>query len=412
MCIRDRYQRRVRGPNPSTMTFKAQVAAVAGTVLIVGAVFVALSGQTASSSAGDTMLDASSSGTTMLDLKPIEFTNANPSGHVTGANKCSASQLSAIKKGVEAAKPNIKRALETTNSALFTKWFGKAPAGEPDSEVHTRLQRGYDKFSKTDDWESECCPASGSNSEDECARVCTGSTMAFVMSATYSSGKKLSYNQIRFCASSFELLPEQLGFVIFHENVHLVSSAKDGTGDYSKAALANLAITQPELARKTANSYMLYAMSNGIQDHAEYEQVSAIAGSSLINAQCKNKFSNCASLVNNGDCQTDKLGNGDLMVDACCEACTMLQPVGSAPPCNDKYSNCNDLGSSGSKCSSGTLSTGETIGVACCKSCAGKCNDKYSNCDALASSSSKCSSGKLTSGEDIGTACCKSCTGK
>ena len=53
------------------------------------------------------------------------------------------------------------------------------------------------------------------------------------------------------------LPPIQLGFVIFHELVHVVGKVGDETGMYSEGVLAT---SRPQIARLTAEAYMFYVL--------------------------------------------------------------------------------------------------------------------------------------------------------
>jgi hypothetical protein len=50
-----------------------------------------------------------------------------------------------------------------------------------------------------------------------------------------------------------------LGFTLFHEIIHMVSTVRDVNGAYSKVGAHSLAINSPSDARNSANNYMLYA---------------------------------------------------------------------------------------------------------------------------------------------------------
>ena len=52
------------------------------------------------------------------------------------------------------------------------------------------------------------------------------------------------------------LPPIQLGFVIFHELVHVVGKVVDETGMYEGV----LATSRPHIARLTAEAYMFYVL--------------------------------------------------------------------------------------------------------------------------------------------------------
>jgi len=350
------------------------VSAFAATLLVAGVVFVALS-----SDANNTQTSVSSHelptgkplqvmASTELFRDKVEYVKGMAGGHIDGMGKCSTSQARKINDGIAAAAPYIKKAINDPNSEFFTKWFGTASSRQPDSDVFGRMRDALKKMTDHD-WTSDCCAASGST-DQKCYKTCQGSTNAFVSSYTYGNekDKEYQYNNINFCAPVFENTAIQVGWIVFHESIHMVSAAADGNDDYSKKALVTLADEDPEKARLTANNYMLYTMQASL-DYKQYEEISSIAGSSVsTDGTCSNKYSNCISLVENGNCKSGKVGGGESLQGACCLACAKLQPPGFVA-CADKYSNCNELGSSKSSCSTGTLSSGEVTGTACCKSC-------------------------------------------
>lgn len=278
-------------------------------------------------------------------------------GHIDGMGKCSASQARKINDGIAAAAPYIKKAINDPNSEYFSKWFGTASSSQPDSDVYGRMRDALKKMTDHD-WTSDCCAASG-RTDALCADTCKGAVNAFVSSLRYGDdpNKEYQYNSINFCAQVFENTAIQLGWIIFHESIHMVSAATDGNDDYSKKVLVELADEDPEKARLTANNYMLYTMQSSL-DYKQYETISSIAGSSVsTDGTCANNYGNCVSLVENGNCKSGQVGGGQSLLSACCLSCAKLQPPGFVA-CADKYTNCNELGNSKSACSTGTLNSG------------------------------------------------------
>jgi len=356
----------------STTTF---ISAFAAALLVIGVVFVALSSDTTNVNSSVSSTNQLPTGTnqqlmasTELFRNNVEYVQARSAGHISGMGKCSASQTRKINDGIAAAAPYIQKAIEDPNMEYFTKWFGASSSRQPDSDVFGRMRDALKKMTDHD-WTSDCCAASG-RTDGHCAKTCKGSTMAYVSAFTYSNDKTTEhqYNNINFCSSVFANSAIQVGFTVFHESIHMVSAARDGNGDYGKAALVKLADNDPNKARLTANEYMLYAMQASM-DYLQYEQVSTIAGNSVsTDGKCANKYGNCVDLVQNGDCATGNVGGGQTLRGACCFACQKLQPPGFVA-CVNKYSNCDSLGNSASACASGTLSSGEVTGTACCKAC-------------------------------------------
>jgi hypothetical protein len=58
--------------------------------------------------------------------------------------------------------------------------------------------------------------------------------------------------------------PEEVGFIMFHELVHMTSSVVDSQLGYGKGPLVSLAAQNANAARTSANNYMLYAAQNGL----------------------------------------------------------------------------------------------------------------------------------------------------
>jgi len=83
-------------------------------------------------------------------------------------------------------------------------------------------------------WDPICCNDGSSGS----CWACSDGTLAFVTSYTYNrSDTKYSTTWVRMCPDFWKFTDdEQLtaGFVLYHELIHIVSTAGDGYGGYSK----------------------------------------------------------------------------------------------------------------------------------------------------------------------------------
>jgi hypothetical protein len=51
----------------------------------------------------------------------------------------------------------------------------------------------------------------------------------------------------------------EVGFILYHELIHVVSFVIDADVGYGKGPLVDLAGSNPSLARMSANNYMLYS---------------------------------------------------------------------------------------------------------------------------------------------------------
>merc|ERR1712072_195574 len=288
------------------------------------------------------------------------------------AGECSSAQQGRINAGIDAAMPGIQKGSSfSSHSDLVTKWYGSPTSIEPDADVKKRYDDAIAKLSKKD-WTNHCCPSSGSDKGTPCYQSCGHSgegrtTLAFVTSYKKSGDKEYQYNGVMWCARAFsEMSDKQLGYVAFHEAIHMVSRAGDGASDYSKAAIVQQAKSSPNTARTTAQSFTLYAMQAG-ETYKEYEKLSASWGGSMSDdGSCKDRYSNCVEMASTQNCNSNN--NALRSNDNCCHACSKLQPPGTTF-CGDDYGNCNSLASSASACKTGQLSNGASIGIACCKSC-------------------------------------------
>ena len=291
------------------------------------------------------------------------------------AVSCVARSKHAVHKQACGAGPIVQNSLRL-DQKYVTKWFGQPTADEPNSDVLGRMKDGYAKMT-AQDWKPVCCPPS-SAVHGACYRACGGgksdatNTLAYVQSRSYvgQSDKETQYNQINYCASAFEMTDVQIGITTYHESIHMVSGAGDGTGDYSKTALVALAKSNPALARRTANSYTMYAAQVGTgDDWKTYDQITSPWGGSLSSdGSCKDKYTNCAQMVGSGNCMLNEFARYPIDKSDCCLSCERLQPAGSPPPYINKYPNCNQLASA-KECSTWQVTGGQATGSVCCKSC-------------------------------------------
>lgn len=129
--------------------------------------------------------------------------------------------------------------------------------------------------------------------------------MAYVTSYGYrGDDTKYSSTWVRYCPDFWEFTEEHkltAGFVSYHELVHMVSSASDGYGNYSKSAGVNLAHNEPDIARLQANNYMLYAMQNTLKPY-DYATASTSWGGSVFEVGCVDSYSNCHDLIKDFGC--------------------------------------------------------------------------------------------------------------
>jgi hypothetical protein len=88
----------------------------------------------------------------------------------------------------------------------------------------------------------------------------------------------------------------EVGFIMFHELIHIVSIVVDADVGYGKGPLVDLAEANPELARVSANNYMLYAAQNGLS-YREYTEISNGWGLNVHNPECIDFYTNCLDLA-------------------------------------------------------------------------------------------------------------------
>merc|ERR1711865_1008404 len=331
----------------NNMTKATAIVGVTCFLLLSATVFVALSDKDHS-----TTDIGSPSATTDLHVDKVKDAEADgPSeaarfdsfwDHTAGSGQCDKPQLDKIARSIKAAAPKIQYAIDNRNDALWTKWFGQPTSENPDYKVDDRMKDGLKRMDDRD-WQPLCCPVSGG---DEHCGDCTetgSSTQAFVESYTYNNDPtKYQWNRITLCADTFSETDMTFGFILFHEAVHMVSAARDGNGDYSKKNLVSLALNNPDVARLTSNSYMLYTMQNSLS-HDDYEK-----SSDGWDYGCTNKFSDChfrAGGLTATQCASGTLTNGQAIGVDCCEACSQFDlstTQSTSNPGNNQNGPCAD----------------------------------------------------------------------
>lgn len=135
------------------------------------------------------------------------------------------------------AYPYTKHSTTNTdfNSEIYKKWFGTVSDSTSNNDVLSRMSDATDMMALYEkDWQSLCCyDTSGS------CGGCSLNTMAYVTSYSYNSGPKkgtkYSSTWVRACKLLAKSEPMTIGFVYYHELIHMVSGAGDGYGGYSKS---------------------------------------------------------------------------------------------------------------------------------------------------------------------------------
>merc|ERR1712086_270906 len=332
------------GSSANNMTKATAIVGVTCFLVLSATIYVALSDKDHS-----TIDIGSPSATTDLHVDKVKDAEADGTGdsywkHTAGSGQCNKPQLGKIDQSIKAAAPKIQYAIDNKNDALWTKWFGQPTSENPDYKVDDRMKDGLKRMDDRD-WQPLCCPVYGG---DEHCKSCQqgDGTQAYVSAYTYNNDQtEYQWNRITLCAEMFSSTDMTFGFILFHEAVHMVSAAGDGNGDYSKKNLVSLALNKPDVARLTANSYMLYTMQNSLSD-ADYEKSSDGWGYSLTSLACTNKWSNCHDLGRNQNkCASGTLTNGQAIGVDCCEACSQFDlstTQSTSNPGNNQNGPCAD----------------------------------------------------------------------
>lgn len=109
----------------------------------------------------------------------------------------------------------------------------------------------------------------------------------------------------------------EVGFILYHELIHMVSHVGDADVGYAKESLVYLAATNAEAARLSANNYMLYSAQNGLS-YQMYADVSGGWGGMVADPNCMDSYGNCVDLAAN--C----CGTNTQLLDGCCASCRVI----------------------------------------------------------------------------------------
>jgi hypothetical protein len=121
----------------------------------------------------------------------------------------------------------------------------------------------------------------------------------------------------------------EVGFIMFHELVHVVSQVGDSSLGYGKGPLVGLAASNPEAARASANNYMLYAAQNGLS-YEQYNELSGGWGANAFDPNCVDQYSNCGDIASNCCGNTDKSSY-------CCASCMVYDATATCLDRNYPY---------------------------------------------------------------------------
>jgi hypothetical protein len=261
----------------------------------------------------------------MAAMPTVVYDTERPSDFDAGTNTCSDSQMNYLRDAMDLAGSNSMHALLNTDftSDVFNKWFGVG-VNEPDSNVQHIMKKASDMMPKMSvSWDPICC----NNGTSGSCFACGDSTLAFVTSYSYGGDDtKYSITWVRTCPNFWKFTEDEkisAGFVMYHELVHMVSTASDGYGNYSKSAGVNLAASEPDIARLQANNYMLYAMQNSMSPY-DYAMSSTSWGGSVFKIGCEDVYSNCPDLVISSGCCDPRSTTGSNYESTCCASCSVM----------------------------------------------------------------------------------------
>lgn len=223
--------------------------------------------------------------------------------------------------------PALNWSIANENEFLFKKWFGESTRSDDDvREILTDTTNVMTQMGSF--WNPLCCD-DNSGACDTCVPG-TG-TQAFVTSWWYTNDPSYTYNVtwVRVCAAMYDSPEIEVGFIMFHELVHVVSQVGDSSLGYGKGPLVGLAAQSPEAARASANNYMLYAAQNGLS-FEDYDALSNSWGANSFDPNCTDQYSNC------GDIAKDCCGETE-MSSYCCASCMVFDNTDHCREVNYPY---------------------------------------------------------------------------
>ena len=205
-------------------------------------------------------LAACIAGTQAIDLyrKQVSYNHDVEEGTIASNSDCSAAELSFVDAAVDATIVAIEYSLANENAELFAKWFGTSTAAS-DVDVRSRMNEAtYLMRQRGEAWNPMCCKTGNGACGPSCS---VPGVQAWVTSSSWDNFEtKESSTRIRLCPELMASTdPLSVGFILYHELIHMVSFVGDADVGYDRDSLVNLAINNAEAARLSANNYMLYA---------------------------------------------------------------------------------------------------------------------------------------------------------
>lgn len=296
-----------------TSTLQKSVCAVAGAMLLVGALVVLTNTPNNSSPNQD-------SRTQQLDIS-LPKVDVNHQDLEQSKLTCSPQQLTAIQQGMDVAAPYMKQlARRPLNPQFTTKFFGKQtqsllqnPSFRNNSLVTEIIHRAASAYSQMGaEWKPECCDTTTDSSKCTlagcvdndgksipvsygCNAMCSDSTLAFVLNPIHDmnaewdkevkgdtsgdtySGTNTRAGRVHFCPSFFDGNKLFAGFAVFHELTHMYGGVSDGSMsggiNYLHSTVEGIAREDPVQARETAQNYMFYAAESTLPTRKDIETV-------------------------------------------------------------------------------------------------------------------------------------------
>ena len=179
---------------------------------------------------------------------------------------------------------------------MFKKWFGELSAAD-NNRVKLRYKHAMDvMYADKRIWSIMCCTHQMKGACKFCGKV--PRIIAFTSFEKSTLGRIDSNTNIRFCPLAFKMKHKhyQQGMTMFHEIMHMTSSAKDK--GYAKIECINNAIRNPQRARHNAAAYVYFARELGSSRKHYLENT----GPPAISPTCGDKWNSCAKLIGKGKC--------------------------------------------------------------------------------------------------------------
>jgi hypothetical protein len=204
-------------------------------------------------------LAACIAGTQAIDLNrgKVDYNHDVVDGAIASNSDCSAAELSFVDAAVDAVIVAIEYSLANENEELFTKWFGTSTA-QSDVAVRSRMNEAtYVMRQRGEAWNPMCCKSGNGACGPSCS---VPNVMAWVDSKSWDNFETSENStRVRLCpALMAKPDPLIVGFILYHELIHMVSQVGDADIGYARDSLVNLASDNAEAARLSANNYMLY----------------------------------------------------------------------------------------------------------------------------------------------------------